>query len=163
MNTGQHWQAMYFDNNQTCIFFCSYGTYPIGKIKKFIDQNSARLEWNSKVLQHPRTTLCGLFCLYFLWHTHRGLPIFKLTETNVCENERIVTRFLHTQFKLANHSTIKSSNQYCQSFQSATIKNKDELFRHSEIHSAMISGNIDKITESLKYFKKKDSLPAVVV
>ncbi|GFY51828.1 uncharacterized protein TNIN_203051 [Trichonephila inaurata madagascariensis] len=87
MSTGQHWQAMYFDNNQTCISFCSYGTYPIGKIKKFIDQNSARLEWNFKVLQHPRTMSCGLFCLYFLWHVHRGLPIFKLTETKVCENE----------------------------------------------------------------------------
>ncbi|GFR05801.1 uncharacterized protein TNCT_263871 [Trichonephila clavata] len=65
MNTGQHWQAMYFDNDQTCIFFCSYGTYPIGKIKKFIDQNSARLEWNSKVLQHPELCHVDFFVCIF--------------------------------------------------------------------------------------------------
>ncbi|GIY24622.1 uncharacterized protein CDAR_572301 [Caerostris darwini] len=124
MNTGQHWQAMFFDNNQNCIFFCSYGTYPMQNIKKFIDQNSSRMEWNSQILQHPETTSCGLFCLYFLWHVNRGLTIEKLRETNVCRNERTVTRFAHVQLKLANHSSIISSNQLCQSLQNMTTNKK---------------------------------------
>ncbi|GIY47586.1 uncharacterized protein CDAR_92781 [Caerostris darwini] len=87
MSTGQHWQAIFCDNNQNCVFFCSYGTYPIEIIKKFLERNSIRMDWNSLILQHPKTTSCGLFCLYFLWHMNRGLTIERLRERNVCENE----------------------------------------------------------------------------
>ncbi|GIX82578.1 uncharacterized protein CEXT_275191 [Caerostris extrusa] len=127
MSTGQHWHAIFFDNNQNCVFFCSYGTYPIEIIKKFIERNSIRMDWNSLILQHPKTTSCGLFCLYFLWHMNRGLTIERLRKTNVCENERIVTRFARVQLKLTNHSTILSSNQFCRSLQKYDTKNKRKL------------------------------------
>ncbi|GIX84035.1 uncharacterized protein CDAR_270431 [Caerostris darwini] len=51
ISTGQHWQAVFFDNNQNYVFFRSYGTYPIEIIKKCIDRNSIRMDWNSQILQ----------------------------------------------------------------------------------------------------------------
>ncbi|GBN48596.1 hypothetical protein AVEN_223522-1 [Araneus ventricosus] len=132
LEKGTHWQAIYFDNKDKCTFFCSYGTYPVGNIKKFIDNNSTQMEWNSKILQHPKTISCGLFCLYFLWHLTRGLSIDRLREINACENERIVARFAQTQFKLTNHSTLLTSNQQCKSLQNMS-KSKNQRYINRNI------------------------------
>ncbi|GFU04014.1 uncharacterized protein NPIL_493691 [Nephila pilipes] len=99
---GQHRQAIYFDNNEHCIFFCSYGAPPMHGIQKFISKNSTSLEWNDGMLQHAYTSTCGLFCLYFLWHICRGLSINRLQLTNSCQNEPIVQNFAQRYFKLAN-------------------------------------------------------------
>ncbi|GFS36052.1 uncharacterized protein NPIL_344461 [Nephila pilipes] len=126
LEKGTHWQAIYFDENDKCTFFCSYGTYPIGNIKIFIENNSTHTEWNSKLLQHPKTTSCGLFCLYFLWHLSRKLPINRLREMDFCESERVVTRFVQKQMKLTNHSTIRTTNQHCRTMMSDR-KRKNQL------------------------------------
>ncbi|GFQ85286.1 uncharacterized protein TNCT_579341 [Trichonephila clavata] len=122
LEKGTHWQAMFFDEADKCTFFCSYGTDPRRNIKVFIDKNSTEVEWNSKILQHFRTTSCGLFCLYFLWHISRKLSIHRLRETHVCENERIVTCFAQNQLKLTNHATFLTSNQQCDSLQNMSKK-----------------------------------------
>ncbi|GFY36366.1 uncharacterized protein TNCV_3450691 [Trichonephila clavipes] len=62
---GRHWQAIYFRQDNHCVFFCSYGTRPQYDIEQFIIENSTSFEWNENILQHPNTMTCGLFCLYF--------------------------------------------------------------------------------------------------
>ncbi|GFV85122.1 uncharacterized protein TNCV_4171751 [Trichonephila clavipes] len=69
---GRHWQAIYFRQDNNCVFFCSYGTRPQYDIEQFIIENSTSFEWNESILQHPNTMTCGLFCLYFLWHIFEG-------------------------------------------------------------------------------------------
>ncbi|GFT83196.1 uncharacterized protein TNCV_3736581 [Trichonephila clavipes] len=130
LEKGTHWQAMYFDENDKCTFFCSYGTDPRGSIKIFIDNNSTQVECNSKLLQHPKTTSCGLFCLYFLWHLSRKLTINRLRETHVCENERVVTCFAQTQLKLTNHPTFDVSKQQCKSLQNMSNNKRKRYIHH---------------------------------
>ncbi|GFU14819.1 uncharacterized protein TNCV_2807341 [Trichonephila clavipes] len=106
---GRHWQAIYFRQDNHCVFFCSYGTRPQYDIEQFIIENSTSFEWNENILQHPNTMTCGLFCLYFLWHISRGLPINRLRNGNHCANERLVQNFvqscqvIYSQFGLAIH------------------------------------------------------------
>ncbi|GFX69801.1 uncharacterized protein TNCV_833781 [Trichonephila clavipes] len=105
------------------------GADPRGSIKICIDNNSTQVEWNLKLLQHPKTTSCGLFCLYFLWHLSRKLTIDRLRETHVCENERVVTCSAQTQLKLTNHPTFDASKQQCESFQNMS-NNKGKRYIH---------------------------------
>ncbi|GFV28353.1 uncharacterized protein TNCV_4600061 [Trichonephila clavipes] len=94
---GRHWQAIYFRQDNHCVFFCSYGTRPQYDIEQFIIENSTSFEWNENILQHPNTMTCGLFCLYFLWHISRGLPINRLQNGNHCANERLVQNFVQSE------------------------------------------------------------------
>ncbi|GFU63399.1 uncharacterized protein F54H12.2 [Trichonephila clavipes] len=110
---GRHWQAIYFRQDNHCVFFCSYGTRPQYDIEQFIIENSTSFEWNENILQHPNTMTCGLFCLYFLWHISRGLPINRLQNGNHCANERLVQNFVQRYFKLVQVPR-PLSLQYCQ-------------------------------------------------
>ncbi|GFX47846.1 uncharacterized protein TNCV_5002671 [Trichonephila clavipes] len=90
---GQHWQAIYFRQDNHCVFFCSYGTRHQYDIEQFIIENSTSFEWNENILQHLNTMTCCFFWLYFLWHISRGLPINRLRNGNHCANERLVQYF----------------------------------------------------------------------
>ncbi|GFT70806.1 uncharacterized protein TNCV_4163001 [Trichonephila clavipes] len=110
---GRHWQAIYFRQDNHCVFFCSYGTRPQYDIEQFIIENSTSFEWNENILQHPNTMTCGLFCLYFWGHISRGLPINRLRNGNHCANERLVQNFVQRYFKLVQVPR-PLSLQYCQ-------------------------------------------------
>ncbi|GFU87500.1 uncharacterized protein TNCV_2446341 [Trichonephila clavipes] len=110
---GRHWQAIYFRQDNHCVFFCSYGTRSQYDIEQIIIENSTSFEWNEHILQYPNTMTCGLFCLYFLWHISRGLPINRLRNGNHCANERLVQNFVQMYFKLV-HVPRPLSLQYCQ-------------------------------------------------
>jgi len=111
--SGEHWQAVFFDVRNRASFFCSYGTPPSNVVKKFIIENSLSFEYNSCRLQHRRATSCGLYCLYFLWHKSRGLPVTQLRSRNPCTNERIIHQFARENFKLLANPGLYGSVQYC--------------------------------------------------
>lgn len=110
---GEHWQAVFFDAHNRASFFCSYGTPPTGVVKKFLIENSSSVRYNSFRLQHRRATSCGLYCLYFLWHQSRGLPITQLRMGDPCANEQLLHRFAHKHFKLLANPGQYGSVQYC--------------------------------------------------
>lgn len=110
---GEHWQAVFFDNRNRASFFCSYGTLPSKIIKKFILQNSLSMKYNTRRLQHRRATSCGLYCLYFLWHKSRGLPVTHLQTRDPCTNERIIHEFARENFKLLANPGQYGRVQYC--------------------------------------------------
>lgn len=110
---GTHWQALFFNRKGVCIFFCSYGTSPTRNIRTFARNNSSRLRWNTNSLQHPLSSTCGLFCMYFLYHISRCLSIHSLKHLRWCENERLIQRFAHQNLKLRNSSFFALTNQSC--------------------------------------------------
>lgn len=110
---GTHWQALFFNRNGDCIFFCSYGTPPTKNIRTFARNNSRRLQWNVNRLQHPLSNTCGLYCLYFLYHISRSLSIHSLKHLRWCENERLIQRFAHQYLKLRNFTYFALTNQSC--------------------------------------------------
>lgn len=110
---GQHWQSVHFDNRRHASFFCSYGTAPTGVVKKFILENSDTFSYNSIRVQHRMTTSCGLFCLFFLWHKTRGIPITQLRTRDPCANERLIRQFTRLHFKLLPNPGELGSTQFC--------------------------------------------------
>ena len=64
---GEHWVAFFFTPNNTCVYFDSFGLPPLlTPFHRFIEENSERWIYNSKRLQHPSSTLCGHYCIFFL-------------------------------------------------------------------------------------------------
>lgn len=111
--SGEHWQAIYFDVRNRASFFCSYGTAPSKQVKKFILNNSTRLDYDSFRLQHRQTSSCGLYCLFFLWHKSRGLPVSQLRSPDPCTNERRIHQFAREHFKLLANPGQYGSVQFC--------------------------------------------------
>ena len=72
---GQHWLAIYLDENKTGFFFDSYGNSPLSFDQAFVNffsRNVVKFHYNSKKLQNDHSTVCGEFCLYFLILKARG-------------------------------------------------------------------------------------------
>lgn len=110
---GEHWQAVFFDSRNRAHFFCSYGSLPSKTTKKFILRNSTVFLYNSRRLQHRLATSCGLYCLYFLWHKCRGLPVTQLQTKDLCSNERLIHQFARKYFKLLTNPGQYGRNLYC--------------------------------------------------
>ena len=65
---GEHWVAFFIDRNGVCEFFDSFGEPPIiGHHKVFIKRNSYQCYYNNFPLQSPTSTVCGHYCLCFLY------------------------------------------------------------------------------------------------
>lgn len=111
---GEHWQAVYFDKHNHAHFFCSFGNPPIAQVKNFIIRNCISFDFNPHQYQHNRTTSCGLFCLFYLWHRTRGLPISQLRIADVCANENLIRQFARRHLKTLSDVRIGVSVQHCQ-------------------------------------------------
>lgn len=75
---GEHWLAVYIDNNQHCFFFDSYGNSPkyFGLENEF--KNFKKLTWNKIKIQGDSNN-CGLYCILFLlYKSHNKLKQFYL-------------------------------------------------------------------------------------
>ena len=70
---GEHWVAVYFDGFKKCVYFDSFGLPPLhNSIRRFISCNSVLCFRNDRMLQHPLSTTCGLYVIYFCRKVCRG-------------------------------------------------------------------------------------------
>ena len=76
---GEHWVAVYFENKGFADYFDSYGIPPFGLIYDFVRTNASTVHYNKIWLQSPRSSVCGLYCVYFLHFRARGLPMRVIT------------------------------------------------------------------------------------
>ena len=72
---GEHWIALYFESPELCEIFDSYGLQPFGQIYTFASNNAGCVLYNKMFLQSPFSRVCGLYCIYFLYHKSRGYPL----------------------------------------------------------------------------------------
>lgn len=77
--SGQHWVAFYFDGDDVCTYFDSYGLPPIKKsFLHFMERNCKGWIYNTKQLQHHASDMCGPYCLFFAYHICRGRSLDKI-------------------------------------------------------------------------------------
>lgn len=98
---GKHWVSIYFPLNSLPEFFDSLGKSPSfysNYILEFLIQNSAHgFVYNSKHIQKPFSSSCGLYCLYFIYFRSKNYSyenILKKFNNNSEENDCIVKRFI---------------------------------------------------------------------
>jgi hypothetical protein len=74
---GQHWVAIYLDNDGCGEYFDSYGLAPDDDIlpiytqkylKTFLQKHTTSWTYNTTSLQNPVTAVCGQYCVFYLLH-----------------------------------------------------------------------------------------------
>ena len=68
---GTHWISTYFNKQMKREFFDSYGKQPIHYDKHFLyfmNRNAVEWQHNKIQLQSAFSTVCGQYCIYFLYH-----------------------------------------------------------------------------------------------
>ena len=117
--SGQHWVAFYFHPEGGCTYFDSYGLEPVKEeFIDFMEEHATYWTWNSKRLQHPRSTLCGHYCIFFGVHICRGATMEKIAsmfDVNKRFNDIMVADFVEHYFDIGATppTTSMSCSQTC--------------------------------------------------
>ena len=79
---GRHWCSIYinqYDRNRE--FFDSYGNHPSYYGKRFVDflnRHCKRWTYNQSGLQGPLSATCGQYCIFYLLHRCKGIPLHDI-------------------------------------------------------------------------------------
>lgn len=65
---GSHWVAIHIDKNNIGEYFDSFGRKPTGYHFSFMNRNCKRWSYNHKILQNALTSVCGKYCLLYLYY-----------------------------------------------------------------------------------------------
>lgn len=91
---GMHWIAMYLDSNRQLEYMDSYGQPPlIEDHLKFIRRNCSFYTYNSQLLQSDFSSVCGHYCLCFLYFRSYGYStrdFLSLFSSNVDGNDILI-------------------------------------------------------------------------
>lgn len=118
---GSHWIAIKISHPpEKNLFFDSYGLSPQKeKFKKFLKKNYLH---NSVHLQHPLSTTCGQWCIFFIYHSCKKLnfkEMFKYFNPkdlllNDYEMNTFISRIFKTKQKIIDFNFLKSQIQNSQ-------------------------------------------------
>ncbi len=102
---GSHWVAIYITETEA-YYFDSYGKAPKNEnIRKFLKKNSNTWYFSGKRLQGDLTTTCGQYCVLFLMHSCRGVPMQEFldhfSKEELLGNDGYVTELVNDNFKVA--------------------------------------------------------------
>ena len=102
---GSHWIAIYFNKQMKREFFDSYRKHPIHYNKYFLDfmnRNAVEWEHNKIQLQSAFSTVCGQYCIYFLYHHCRKSPMSSIVNSFVNDklhNDQLVYDFVRRKYR----------------------------------------------------------------
>ena len=101
---GEHWVAMFFNNQRSAEFFDSYGLHPIVYgLTDFLDSHSSSWTYNSKTLQSLISEVCGHYTMYYILFHSRGCSLSEILthlSNNVSLNDKTVERFIQNLLKM---------------------------------------------------------------
>jgi hypothetical protein len=99
---GEHWVAMYFDAYGNGEFFDSYGiTSVYAKFQQFIKTHAKKVQRHDRWLQSIDTSVCGMYCIYYLYFKCRGLTyssIFSKFDVDLPRNDAFICNFIRRKF-----------------------------------------------------------------
>ncbi len=73
---GEHWISVFYDTYMNCTFFDSFGFSPQDyKVDDYIKKTSKSYEWNKNQIQHVESSMCGFYCIYFIYLKSRGYSL----------------------------------------------------------------------------------------
>ena len=84
---GQHWIAIFIDYNSNGEYFDSYGQPPNEIFSRFLDKHCTEWYWNDIILQSPFSSVCGQYCMYYIYGKSCNLQMTDITEV-LCEIEK---------------------------------------------------------------------------
>ena len=96
---GQHWKVIFIDENYCGEVFDSLATPLSNRVIRFMNRHTRKWKTNSQMFQHPTSTLCGAYVLYFVMRrlSFSSLQEFcKTFSSNVNRNEYMIQRFYDT-------------------------------------------------------------------
>ena len=86
---GQHWVAVYIDEDGVGYYFDPYGLYPrYRSFINFLRTQCTRWIYNDVCIQPLFSKACGPFCVYFLLHMSLGWTLEDIVDT-VTESKAI--------------------------------------------------------------------------
>ena len=100
---GQHWIAVYIDENKLGEVFDSFGRLPPTRLQRWMNVNCRRgWTYSANALQFPFSTNCGAFCLYCLLHCSRNYSLTRivshLSTSSFAKNDLTLKRFMKSVF-----------------------------------------------------------------
>ena len=117
---GTHWVAFYYDSPTSLEFFDSYGEPP--ELYDFpISPKITSLTLNSYPIQSLRTSVCGQFCVYFLFQRARSMPMARIVSSlrSLPNPDSFVRSFVASIRAKINQQSFSCSN-----FQTSKCKEK---------------------------------------
>ena len=96
---GQHWVALFIDENNIAEYLDSYGYSPLWpEILRFLKTNNVKLvQYNEHQLQSVMTSTCGAYCILFIKMRCKSFDycsFIKLFTKNKLANDLIVTELI---------------------------------------------------------------------
>lgn len=94
---GSHWIAISIDVNGFGEYFDSYGRKPAGHHLTFLKNNAKRWVYNPFTIQNNFTSVCGQYCLVFLYLKFKGISMHDFLNY-FCNNTLFNDLMLHDMF-----------------------------------------------------------------
>ena len=94
---GEHWLAIFYDQNGDAEFFDSYGHHPnYFNFKSFLDRTSRSWSYNKKRIQ-GLSSYCGYYCLLYLLLRARNNSrlFFSYFNNNSLLNDKKVNHYIN--------------------------------------------------------------------
>lgn len=99
---GQHWLAIYINDDSVACFFDSFGNKPDYQgfhpvIKDFLNINSTKVLHSTVQVQDFSSDTCGQHCVFFLYHMSKGFDydyVMKLYTYDLIKNDKMVSTFV---------------------------------------------------------------------
>jgi hypothetical protein len=74
--SGEHWLAVYYNEDGLCTFFDSFGLHPsFYKLENFLNKTSKEWICNQVQLQDINSFTCGYYCIFFILLMSRKLNL----------------------------------------------------------------------------------------
>lgn len=78
-HSGEHWFAIYYDEDKKATFFDSYGYHPkTYGMEQYLKRTSKQFCFNQDQIQGVLSSTCGYYCVYFILLMSRGFSLFEI-------------------------------------------------------------------------------------
>ena len=103
-NPGEHWLCVYFPRSarDPTEYYDSYGLPPRGDFKKLLGQTYI---YSRSHLQHPLSTACGQYCVFFIHQRSKGKNMQEIIDTfkdneDLWQNDVMVNKYVERHFNV---------------------------------------------------------------
>lgn len=104
---GSHWIAIYINENGDGEYFDSFGRRPTGFHLNFMKRNSKKWNYNNKIIQNIFSSICGEYCLVFLYLKYRYVSLkdyLNMFDDDTTANDFLLKKmfnsFLYVKFSI---------------------------------------------------------------
>lgn len=99
--SGSHWIAIFINVDGVGEYFDSFGRKPTGYHTTFLERNTKRINYNSKVIQNYLSSVCGIYCLVYIHFRYKGISMsnfIKMFSNDTLYNDLLISEMLKTIF-----------------------------------------------------------------